>query len=54
MKNNVGLPLNEVARIRLKQADLAPNVPQVIKPDDLRNAVYIGLILCEFNRNHIS
>lgn len=51
--DDVGLPLNQTARNKYKQANLTPNVAPSIKPQaDLTQAIYVGLSLCEFNRNN--
>lgn len=51
--DDVGLPLNQNAHNKYKQAGFIPNVPNAIKPQaDLKNAIFLGLSLCEFNRNN--
>lgn len=52
-EQDIGLPLNQVAKTRFKQANLIPNFPNVIKSSaDLSQVVKLGLIVCDFNRNN--
>ena len=52
-EQDIGLPLNQAAQNRFKQANLNPNVPNVIKFNaDLSQAVKLGLMICEFNHKH--
>lgn len=49
-EQDIGLPLNQVAQNRFKQANLTPNVPNAIKPyAELREVVKMGLMICELN-----
>ena len=53
-EQDIGLPLNKVAQERFKQANLTPNVANVIKTNtDLSQAVKLGLIICDFNNKQM-
>lgn len=52
-ENDIGLPLNQIAKNQFKQANLTPTVSLAIKENsDLTNVIFIGLSLCNFNRNN--
>lgn len=54
-EQDIGLPLNQIARDSFRQDNLTPNVPNnVIKPHaDLSQAIKLGLMICDFNKQHM-
>lgn len=53
-ETDIGLPLNKIAQDNFKQANLTPNVANVIKPQaDLSQVVKLGLMICDFNNKQI-
>lgn len=53
-EQDIGLPLNQTAIDQFKQDNLIPNVPNVIKPNaDLSQAVRLGLMICDFNKQRM-
>ena len=53
-EQDIGLPLNQIARDSFRQDNLTPNVPNVIKPHaDISQAIKLGLMICDFNNKQI-
>lgn len=53
-EQDIGLPLNQIARDNFKQDNLTSNVPYSIKPHaDLSQAVRLGLMICDFNKQRM-
>lgn len=53
-EQDIGLPLNQIARDSFRQDNLTPNVPNVIKPHaDLSQAIKLGLMICDFDNKQI-